>query len=135
MGYLVTITRMPIPNDDHQAWSNLRETLAKAAGTEVPRVYLQLIDRLTSKFSCICDLSNDEVDDGVWTDGPLRNNAGPLVTTLGIVPERVEDVLPFLIETSNGLGLTVFDQQTGRIYRPKKAEGEKANRPWWKFWT
>jgi len=35
------------------------------------------------------------------------------------VYSRVEEVLPFLVETANDLGLVVFDWAGPSIYRPK----------------
>jgi hypothetical protein len=83
---------------------------------ETPRVYLELIDRLTTKYACICDLEDE--NDAAWSDGPLRNNAEPGMVILGLNPERVSEVLPFVVKTANDLGLVVFDEQEGRIHRP-----------------
>ncbi|MBI1324239.1 hypothetical protein GC170_13795 [bacterium] len=135
MSYIVMITQGPVVRDDRRAWENLEESIEKATEGDVPIVHSQLIDRLTAKFPCICDLDDDQFDDGVWTDGPLRNNAGHFVTVLGIVPQRVDEVLPFLIEVSNGLGLFVFDQQSARIHRPAIAGKFAFARAWWKFWA
>lgn len=64
------------------------------------------------------DLSDDEVDAGVWSDGPLRNNAGHKVTILGMMNSHVDEALPFLIKTSNDLGLVLLDPGTEIIHRP-----------------
>ncbi len=139
MSYTVTILKPDVPADDAAAWKFLRDLVARSATGEVPAVYHELIDLLTARYPCICDLPDDEVDDGVWSDGPLRNNAGHAMTVLGIVWQRVEEVQPFVVETANGLGLVVFDEQEGRIYRPQlnqrsSALEEMSKRPWWKFW-
>jgi hypothetical protein len=131
MSYIVTIVQGPIPLDDQEAWKAMNAKLGKPLEGDVPKVYHVLIDRLTAKYPCICDLPEDKVDEGVWTDGPLRNNAGPEVTTLGIESSRIEEVLPFLIEVSNDLGLAVFDPQEAKVYRPK----DTPRKPRWKFWA
>jgi hypothetical protein len=40
------------------------------------------------------------------------------IVVLGIVYSRVEEVLPFVIQTALDMGLTVFDGQDDSIYRP-----------------
>ena len=75
---------------------------------------------MTVRYPCICTLPDDRVDeDGVWGDGPLWNDFGNRAAVLGVVYSRVEEVLPFLIETAVGLDLTVFDWGGPNIYRPK----------------
>jgi len=38
---------------------------------------MELHDRLTRRYPCICTLSDDRVDDdGLWSDGPLWNDFG-----------------------------------------------------------
>jgi hypothetical protein len=132
MSYILVIVRPPVPEDDAAAWKAMRDLAERPADGEVPAVFHTLIDRLTARYPCICDLPDDQVDDGAWSDGPLRNNAGPAVTALGLASRRVGEVRPFVIETAGRLGLVVFDEQEGRIYRPGGSGGGK--RPWWKFW-
>ena len=138
MSYNVAILKMPVPEDDAQAWNTLGEVARRPAEGEVPHVFHQLIDRLTERYPCICDLSDDDVNDGAWSDGPLRNNATPNMTVLGIVSSKVQEVQPFVVETATSLGLVVFDEQAGAIYRPghgASSGSPKAGKPWWKFWA
>src|SRR5262249_18844694 len=109
---------------------------------EVPAQFHELIDRLTARYPCFCDLPDEEIDDGAWSDGPLRNNAEYAMTVLGLASDHVEEVQPFVVETANSLGLIVFDEQQGRIYRPGVAsgsaetkKGSRRRRSWWKFWS
>ncbi|WP_320051677.1 hypothetical protein [uncultured Acetobacteroides sp.] len=117
MSYNISITRNDVPADDKQAWEYV-EALYNADSGEPSADFVELIKKLTEKFPCICDLPDDEVDDGVWSDGPLVNNAGDRITVLGVVFSQVENVIPFVIETSNRLGFVVFDYQTETISRP-----------------
>ena len=133
MSYTLVIARPPVPEEDAAAWKAMSDLAERETDGEVPPVFHALIDRLTARYPCICDLPDDQVDDGAWTDGPLRNNAGPVVTVLGLASGRVQEVLPFVVETAGQLGLVVFDEQEGRIYRPGRAAAGK--RPWWKFWA
>src|SRR5262245_55787430 len=111
MSYDLSILRAPVPDDDAAAWKLMYEIAEAQPEGEVPQVFHQLIDRLTKRYPCICDLPDDEVDNGVWSDGPLRNNATHAITELGIGFSRVEEAQPFVVQTANDLGLVVFDPQ------------------------
>jgi len=119
MSYNVAICTPPVPDEDDAAWRSV-DTLINAKG-DVPPVFRELHDQLTARYPCICTLPDDQVDDGVWSDGPLWNDFGHRAAVLGITWSRVEEVLPFLIRTANGLGLTVFDWGGPTIYRPAPA--------------
>lgn len=118
MSYNVAVCLQPIPTDDREAWEEL-DNLIGAKG-QPPEVFRELHSRLTDKYPCICTLSDDEVDDGVWSDGPLWNNFGHRAAVLGMSYLRVEEVLPFLVKTSNDLGLVVFDWGGPTIFRPER---------------
>lgn len=134
MSYNVSITRNDIPGDDKQAWKFIEELYNNDNG-QPSRDFVDLIRKLTEKYPCISDLPDDKVDDGVWSDGPLVNNAGDKITTIGVVYSQVENVIPFVIEVSNNLGFVVFDDQTGLIWRPDK-NGATSNKPDKKgFWS
>ena len=108
----------PIPADDRDAWEQVDE-LINSKGPPPP-VFRDLYDALTDRYPCICTLPDDRIDeDGVWSDGPLWNDFGHRAAVLGVIYSRVEEVLPFLIETANVLGLTVFDWGGPNIYRPE----------------
>jgi hypothetical protein len=118
MSYNVAICTEPVPSKDEEAWHAV-DSLIDAKG-EPPEVFKELHDRLTRRYPCICTLRDDRVDvDGVWSDGPLWNDFGHRAAVLGMVYSRVEEVLPFLVETANDLGLVVFDWSGPSIYRPK----------------
>jgi hypothetical protein len=118
MSYNIAVVVPRVADDDRRAWERLDAMIAEEGPT--PQVFTMLHDRLTARFPCICDLPEDQVDDGVWSDGPLRNNLGHRASVLGLVPERVDETLPFVIETANDHGLVVFDWATGKIHRPTK---------------
>ncbi len=116
MSYNVAVVSPPVPADDQAAWQLLDSLIDQRGPT--PAVLHALIDRLTARYPCLCDLPDDQIDDGVWSDGPLRTNLGYRAAVLGMVYSRVEEVLPFQVETANTLGLTVFGWQEGQIHRP-----------------
>ena len=115
MSYTVAIVIPPVPADDRTAWAVVDGLIAESGARSA--VFQQLHDQLTARFPCICSLPDDLVDDGVWSDGPLINNFGHRAAVLGIVFSRVDEVLPFLLQTATQLGLTVFDWQTNQIHR------------------
>jgi hypothetical protein len=116
MSYNVAVCTAPVPEDDEAAWAKLDDFI-NAKGP-IPEVFKSLHDRLTSRYPCICSLPEKDVDEGVWSDGPLWNNFGHRAAVLGMVFSRVEEALPFLVDTANELGLTVFDWGGPSIYRP-----------------
>jgi hypothetical protein len=118
MSYNLAVCTPPVSPNDEEAWDQL-DGLISSEGPQ-PSVFRQLHDALTVRYPCICTLPDDKVDeDGVWSDGPLWNDFGHRVAVLGVVYSKVEEVLPFLIETAIDLGLTVFDWGGPNIYRPK----------------
>jgi hypothetical protein len=116
MSYNVAIVIPPVPADDAQAWALLNELIEQEGPR--PAVFQELHDRLTARYPCMCDVPEEEIDDTVWSDGPLINNFGPRAAVLGISYSRVNEVLPFLVEAANALDLPVFDWATERIHRP-----------------
>ena len=91
----------------------------------VPPVFHTFLSNLTKRFPCITELPDEQADDGVWSDGPLRDNLGHRARVLGMVYSRVDEVRPFLIRQANALGLVVFDWATGVIHRPSAENNRK----------
>ncbi len=116
MSYNVFITRNDIPQEDSKAWEIIN-TLDSGEFGNGSIDFKNLILKLTEKYPCICDLSDEELDKCVWSDGPLINNAGKDITVLGIC-NNIEEVVPFIIKTANGMNFVVFDDQIGAIFRP-----------------
>lgn len=116
VGYNVAVCIPPISPDDTMAWTKLDELIdldgSVAAALE------EFYRRLTVAYPCICDLPEGAVEDSVWTDGPLWSNFGHRVAVLGIVENRVDEVVPFVVVNASSLGLTVFDWTGATIYRP-----------------
>lgn len=117
MSYNVAIAVPPISDADEDAWSEIDE-LIEAQGPVAP-IFEALLERITAQYPCICDLIDNDVDDGVWCDGPLRNNLGHRASVLGVVTSRSGEVVPFLVREATRMGLAVFDWQTEAIYRPQ----------------
>lgn len=115
MSYNIAVVIPPVPADDTAAWSAV-DGLIEQEGP-CPAVFQELHDRLTARYPCMCSVPDDEIDDTVWSDGPLINNFGYRAAVLGMSYSRVEEVLPFLVETANALGLVVFDWATATVHR------------------
>ena len=115
MSYNVAVVIPPVPAADAEAWAVV-DRLIDEQGPR-PAVFQELHDRLTARYPCMCAVPDDEIDDTVWSDGPLINNFGHRAAVLGMSYSRVEEVLPFLVETAAALGLVVFDWATERVYR------------------
>jgi hypothetical protein len=146
MSYTVDIWTQTFPADEADAWdlrdeliNEHREAWDPAEGFEPASPEMaDLHKRLTARFPCIC-----EDDNGPWSDGPLVNNFGQGRAILGISFSRVDEVLPFVIETATGMGLHVFDGQDEVIHRPAGyvpppeplvEPGRIAPRKWWQIW-
>ncbi len=129
MSFTFAIAGPDLPESDDDA----RNTIDRLVRTEVGEpdpVFDTLLDRLTDKYPCITTLPDEGVEElGVWLDGPLRpiRQAAPV---FGLASDRVNDVLPFVIDKANELGLTVYDHQTGDLHRPghRVANYEKMKR-------
>ena len=119
MSYSVGIQLGPIPSDPtiaFEQFSGLADALS--IDDQPSSTFIAIHDDLTARFPCICDLPDDEIDDGVWSDGPLINNFGDQVAVIAFSYSTVETVLPFVIEVAHQHGGTVFDGQTSTVYRP-----------------
>jgi hypothetical protein len=116
MSYTVAVVIPPVPSDDAAAWAVLDGLIGQQGAR--PAVFQELHDRLTARYPCLCAVPEEEVDDAVWSDGPLLNNFLHRAAVLGVSYPRVDEVLPFLVQTANALGLIVFDWATGAIHRP-----------------
>lgn len=134
MSYTISITRNDIPKDDKQAWRHLEELYINDNGNPSDD-FVVLIKKLTEKYPCICTLPDDQIDEGVWSDGPLVSNAGNKITTLGVVYSQVDNVVPFIIGTSNNLGFVVFDGETGIISRPSINQTQETESNKKGFWN
>ena len=106
ISYTVAIVTPPVPDNNAEAWNALDSFIQEHGPT--PDIFRMLHDRLTARHPCICDLPDDQVDDGAWSDGPLIDSFAHRAAVLGIASTRVGDVLPFLIDSATAIGLTVF---------------------------
>ena len=141
MSYTVDIWNQAFPAEPAEAWA-LRDELLALRDAEPSRdppseEMVELHRRLTARYACICDDEN-----GPWSDGPLINNFGPGRAILGISYSKVQEVLPFVVETATAMGFHVFDGQDEAIHRPggstatqARDERQRTPKPWWRVWS
>ena len=90
MGFTMAIVIPPVPVDNTEAWARLDGFCEEKGPT--PAVFQELHDRLTAKYPCISTLPDDEIDDAVWSDGPLINNFGRRAAVLENTRRAVEQL-------------------------------------------
>jgi hypothetical protein len=117
MSFTLAVWEGPRPSAD--ALAEFERLSARYLGTDdpappTPRVRA-FIEAITAKYPDLGDLSDDEIDDGVWSDGPLVGNANGPFFYFGLVWSRVEEVVPFLAETARAHGLVCFDPQSNAL--------------------
>ena len=119
MSYIIAITPATTAQDA-AAW-NWLETLRAQEGPhqEISPVLIKLHDVLTQMYPCLSSYSGNGNDSAScpWSDGPLINNFGHQIAVLGLCT-NIDRVVRFIVARANEMNLTVFDEQTGTIYRP-----------------
>jgi hypothetical protein len=119
MSYTIGLLVGTAPSNDAAAFEHFNALVGARDLREKPHpTFVAVHAELTARFPCLCNLADDEVDDGVWSDGPLINNFGARQAVIGFMFSTVETVLPFVIEVANKHGITVLDWQTETIHRP-----------------
>jgi hypothetical protein len=117
MSYVIHIWQTPIPTSVLQA-DKICDRLQDKEGRQNPR-FIELAKRLSQRYPCRSQMTGDEDDEeGVWLDEPLDGISPNPVLALGIRSDYVMEVMPFVAETANALGLTVYDTQLGECYLP-----------------
>jgi|SRR5215472_13935842 len=133
MSYTVDLVVGPLPDSDKAAWSKIQELREVYYGDkrEKAAALIALHSMLTGRYPCLCSYADDDpqVEQCPWADGPMIGNFAHDMGMLAIAFSRTEEVLPFIIEKANSLGITVADGQSLEIHRP----GGRT-RPRWQFW-
>lgn len=95
------------------AAAELHRRLSAQRGDQNPK-FIAFAKQLTERYPCDSDENDDDLG-GVWSDGPLDGITSRAVYSLGI---QTVEVMPFLVECANRLGLTVYNDQAGEAYLP-----------------
>lgn len=81
-------------------------------------IFVAFHKRVTALHPCICELPDEQLHEGVWSDGPLINNFHAKVPIIGVVYPKVAEAVPGVINIALDMGLSVIDWQSERIYSP-----------------
>jgi hypothetical protein len=107
----------PKPQTDTDALAEFERLYAEHIGSgsnEAPSPAIrEFVAAITTDHPDLTDLPDDEIDEGVWSDGPLINNARGPFFYFGIVWSRAEDVAPTVARIAAKRGLVCFDPQAG----------------------
>ena len=84
VSYTVAVVVPPVSDEDTEAWAQLDALIAQENGqgdfdhseTPPPPVFQEFHDRLTERYPCLSTLPDQDIDDGIWSDGPMWNNFG-----------------------------------------------------------
>jgi hypothetical protein len=137
MSYTLHIWDEPVPATVEEADQIASELGRLASQGPVNPKYAEAALQITTRFPFIDDPEAEA--DEVWSDGPLTPAAGQRLWGVGILSQHAGEVQPFVVSTSNALGLVVYDFQLGKAYLPdgkvlSSGPRSKSTRPWWKFW-
>ena len=127
MSYTVDLVVGPLPDSDKAAWSKIQELREVYYGDkrEKAAALIALHSMLTGRYPCLCSYADDDpqVEQCPWADGPMIGNFAHDMGMLAIGFRRTAEVLPFIVEEANALGITVADGQSGEIHRPGAPSG------------
>jgi hypothetical protein len=123
MSYTVDLIVGSLPARSEEAWKHieqLREAYYDDDREKAPQLVC-LHAELTEIYPCLCSYAEDDDDIEIspWADGPMINNFAHEMGMLAISFPRADEVVPFIVETANRLGISVADGQTGEIHRAR----------------
>ena len=117
MSYNIAVVNFELPEDFEEAVA-LVNPMTDIEVKEIDNIYKDFHDEVTKIFPCLCSLSDDDIDDGVWCDGPLINNFSVKAPVIGFSFGKVEEALPVVGELAFKMGLSVLDWQASKVYNP-----------------
>ena len=117
MSYNIAIVDFTLPTDFNEACI-LLNPLTEQDVTEVKPIFQEFHDAVTNIYPCLCSLSDDEIDEGVWCDGPLINNFTVKAPVIGFSLSKAAEALPTVGNLALEIGLSVLDWQSETVYNP-----------------
>ena len=117
MSYNIAVVNFKLPDDFDKAVA-LVNPMTDVDVPEVADIFQEFHDEITKTYPCLCSLPDEEIDDGVWCDGPLINNFTVKAPVIGFSYSRVEEALPVVGNLALKMGLSVLDWQAGKVYNP-----------------
>ena len=70
MSYTIALTDFELPIDFDSA-EEIISPMTEIETHEVKPTFQKYYDKITRIYPCICGLPDDQLDDGIWCDGPL----------------------------------------------------------------
>ena len=117
MSYNIAVVNFKLPENFEEA-VELVNPMTDIDVPEIETIFKDFHDKATKLFPCLCSLSDDEIDDGVWCDGPLINNFMVKAPVIGFSNSKVEEALPVIGNLALDMGLSVLDWQASKVYNP-----------------
>ena len=117
MSYNIAVVNFKLPEDFEKA-VELVNPLAVIDVAEIESIYEEFHDEAIKLYPCLSSLSEDQIDDGVWCDGPLINNFMVKAPVIGFSYSKVEEALPVIGNLALSMGLSVLDWQASKVYNP-----------------
>jgi hypothetical protein len=125
MSYTIDIVVSPVPVEKRLAWDFVASLKERDDDDETKAPALITLHKaLTSVYPCLSSYADDDpaVENCAWTDGPMVDNLGGELATLGLrTSGDLGEVRALVVRIATHLGLTVFDPQEGMIHRPSPA--------------
>ena len=125
MSYVLHIWPQPADKPVPRSVPELDKLVTQLTESKLPQPdprFVELAQRLTSRYPCLTEAP----EDSVWSDGPLDGRTSQGAYALGVQTAYLPEVVPFVVETARALGLNVFDMQAAEGHL---ADGTVLHRP------
>jgi len=114
MSFVIHFWETPLPRSVAEAESILGQLVRRT--DRVPQPALDsLVKALLDRYPR--DIDSDD-EDPVWTDTLSGPREALPYESIGIATAHVDEVIPFTVKTANGLGLVVYEPQSGIVFLP-----------------
>ena len=117
MSYNIAIVNYKLPENFQEACDLINPLTAENV-VEIESIYKDFHSEITKKFPCLCELSDDEIDEGIWSDGPLIDNFTTKAPVIGFSYSKVEEAFPEVGKIALSMGLSILDWQSETVYNP-----------------
>jgi hypothetical protein len=117
VSYTIAIVNFRLPERFQDA-CDLIDGLVGQDTDQVEPVFQRFYDEVTKLYPCLLSLSDDELEQGVWSDGPLINNFKVKVPVVGFVYSKAQEAAPAVCHLALSMGLSILDWQSGLVRNP-----------------
>ncbi|MCE2573812.1 hypothetical protein [Motilimonas eburnea] len=117
MSYTIAVVNFKLPSNFDDA-VELVNPLTEIDVEKIENIYQQFHDEVIKLFPCLCSLPDEEIDNGVWSDGPLIDNFSVKAPVIGFSYSKAEEALPVVGELALNMGLSILDWQAEQVYNP-----------------